>query len=721
MATENKKTFSRRKFFQRSAIVLGGVVVATYAAKGVIRRFIAETAEGMDMPSMLANNEALLWFEILPDNTVLMKSPKIEMGQGIFTGFAMLAAEELEMPLDRIKVEHASTSNGPIDKVSTGGSNSTSSLYVTIREVAATMREMLKIAAAKQWGIKPSEVKAHNGELSSGNRKITYAALAAGTKDWEVPEIPALKPASEFRFVGKDFKRIDLKQKVLGKPIFGIDQTFPGMLYGAILQSPYIGGKLKSVKTDLAAQSPGVVKVIHEDDLVAVVAKSRYAAQTALEKMEAQWDVPKKWQQDEFVALTKVGTGTRVNVQNEGSAESAIKDHPEEVFKQEYRTPMAVHAHMEPNGSVVHAEENKATVWTGTQAPDMVRGAVSSALGLGKDEVNLKVAFSGGGFGRRMDLLQPQNVARISKIVGQPVHVFNTREQEFMNGVFRPQTHHVLAAKMNKNGEVEAITHDQATPDQIFSMAPENVGAFFLGADFISAGHGASIMYNVKNKSTSVWHQQLPVTTGIWRSVGIFPNTFAIESFMNELAHKTGKDPIALRMDLLKGSEKINKRYQKVLEVLAEKSGWDKTKPEGTGRGVAICNDRKTIAAAVAEVEIIDGMIKVRKITQVIDPGMVINPEGIRMQVEGATMMGLTATLYEEIKVKDGQIASSNFHEYPMVTLADTPEIEVVIVQGHDEPYGVGEPPMGPVAPAIGGAILQLTGKAVRSLPIRLS
>ncbi len=716
----SSKPLSRRKFLKGAAIVLGGAVVATYAGRGPLRRMASEFAENLDFPSLLDQEEPLFWFELLPDNTLLLRSPKLEMGQGIFTGFAMMAAEELELSPDHIRVIHAPTSSGPVDKLSTGGSNSTSSLYKTIREVSATMREMLRLAAAKHWNVPLETIKAADGQLTSGNKQATYSEIAGITTQWDVPATPPLKQASAFRYIGTHRKRTDLLPKVTGQPVFAIDKTLPGMLYGLILQSPYIGGTLKNVRTEKAVQSPGVVKVIQENGLVAVVAVSRYAAETGLSKIEAEWDVPHKWQQEEFTALTTVGKGTRVNVQNDKSAGKVLQNDKSTLYRQEYRTPMAAHAHMEANGMVMDFKEGKATVLIGTQAPDLVRSAVAGILNIPKKDVNVEMTFAGGGFGRRTDVKQAEDVAKIVKATGRPVHVFNTREQEFMNGIYRPQTHHVLEAGLDKDGNIEAISHQQATADMIFSMAPGNTGAILLGADFVSAGHGSSIIYNIPNKSTDIWHTPLPVKTGIWRSVGIFPNTFATESFINELAHKTQKDPIALRMSLLNGTDSIHKRYQGVLHTLAEKSGWNMPAEKGRGRGVAICNDRKTISAAVAEVEIQDETIVVKKITQVIDPGFAINPEGIRQQVEGATMMTLTAILYEELKVKDGQIATSNFHEYPMVTLADTPEIEVVIVQGTDEIYGVGEPPMGPVAPAVAGALLALTGHALRSLPLRL-
>jgi isoquinoline 1-oxidoreductase subunit beta len=723
-----KKKFSRRKFLQRGAIVFGGTIVATIAAKGPIRRFIAQTAENTDTPLLISNLEPTFWFEVMPDNTIQYKSTKLEMGQGVFTGLAMLAAEELEVSLEQIKVVHANTNNGVEDALGTGGSNSTLTLFKPVREVAATLREMLKAQAAKQWGVAASSIKVENGVMTSGNHKATYYEISTSTKEWKAPETPALKPTSAFKYVGKNVKRVDLKPKVMGKPIFGIDQTLPDMLYAVILQSPYIGGTLKSLKNVTeAAKISGVVQVIEEKDfiektsLVAVVAKNRYAAEMGLQKLEATWDIPKKWQQAEFEALTTVGVGTDVRIQSEGSPESLLEENPEQVFKQEYRTPLATHAHMEPHGTVAHVEKDKATLYVGTQAATLFRDTIAKAIDLDAEQLNIETTYAGGSFGRRVDVKQSEKAARIAKIVGKPVHIFNTRQQEFQNGVYRPQTHHVLAAKIGKDGKIEAITHNQATPDQILGMIPANLGYTLLGADFVSAGHGASILYNIEHKSATMWHNKLPVQTGIWRSVGMFPNTFAIECFMNELAHKTGKDPLKMRLELLSGNEKINQRYKKVLETLAEKSGWNQPKAAGIGRGIAIGNDRKSIAAAVIEVAVVDGKIQVKKVTQVIDAGLAINPDGIRQQVEGATMMGITGALYEGLQVKDGQITTTNFHLYPVAMLSDTPEIETIIVEGHDEPYGVGEPPIAPVAPAIAAAVFDLTGKNLRSLPLKLS
>lgn len=717
-----KKSLTRRRFLQVGGIVLGGAMIAIYPGRVPMRRAVAQTAENLDFPSIISTYRPDFWFEVLPDNTILLKSPKVEMGQGIFTGFAMLAAEELEVPPSQIKVEHAGTGTGIVDSLGTGGSNTTSSLFVPIREVAATMREMLKTAAAKQWGVDVSTVSAQNGSVSSGSRTMTYADIAKATKAWDIPKTPALKPASAFKYVGKEMKRVDLKPKVMGKPLYGIDQTMPGMLYAIAVETPYIGGTIKTIKTSAAEKMPGVEKVIHDGELVAVVAKTRYAAEMAALAIEIEWNIPKKWQQSDIEAIVTVGKGTEVNVQSEGDAKSLLEKNAAQVFKQEYRTPLGAHAQMEPNGVIAHVEKDRATLIVGTQAASAIRDLVAKALGMDKENVDIRVPFIGGGFGRKYHTISAVQAAMISKAVGKPIALFNTREQEFQNSYYRPNTHHVLQASIGANGSIEAMTHDQATPDMIVKSSAGNVGMTIFGADIVSAGHGASIIYNISNKAATLWHNDLPFETGIWRSVGIFSTTFAIESFINELAHKLGKDPLALRLDLVAGSEKINRRYTKALETLADKSGWKLPKTPGTGRGMALANDRKTIAAAAVEVTVADGTVRVHKVTHVLDVGVAVNPEGIRMQVEGCVMMGLSASLYEGLQVKDGQIGASNYHEYPVAMLRDAPtDIQTIILEGDDIPYGVGEPPIAPIAPAIAAAVFDATGIMPRSLPIKIA
>ena len=716
---KDKKIFSRRKFLQRGAIVMGGTVVASYMSCSPMRRYVAQKAENSDLPSSLSTLKPAFWFEILPDNTVSMKVPKSEMGQGIFTGFAMMAAEELEVPMSQIKVESASTGSGLIDDFGTGGSSSTISLFEPIREVASTMREMLKTAAAKQWNVKPETVVAQNGILTSGSHSAKYADIAASTKKWDIPKTPALKPASAFKYIGKDHKRIDVKCKVMATAKYTIDSELPEMVHALTLESPYFEGTIKTIDTSKAEASANVIKVVRDGEFVAVVAKTRYAADMAIRQITVTWNVPRQWQQADIVEMVTVGKTKAINVQKEGKAENIIEKNTQTVLKQEYRTPMATHAPMEVFGAIADVQKDKITVIIGTQTPVFIRDQVAKDLGVNKDQVDVQVPYLGGGFGRKTQRNYATKAALLSRMVGKPVKLIPTREQEFQNSLYRPNTHHVLQAKIATDGTIEAMTHDQATPDMLLRQLGGKIGMTLLGADAISAGHGASILYNIQNKSVNLWNTDVPYPAGIWRTVGVYPNTFAIESFMDEVAAQTKKDPFALRLELLRGGSELSGRMAKALTVLQEKSNWNTPKPDGIGRGMAICSDRKTVAAAAVEVAIIDGQIKVKKITNVLDVGFAINPEGIRAQVEGCVMMGIGAGLYEEIQIKDGQTTATNYHQYPMATLSDTPEILTIILENAPAPYGVGEPPIAPIAPAIANAIFDLTGKRLRNLPLQ--
>ncbi len=718
MANSTKK-FSRRKFLQRGAIVLGGSVVATYLSAGPLRRFVAQKVEGLDFPADLSTLKPDFWLQILPDNSILLKSPKVEMGQGILIGLAMMVAEELEVPLNQIKVEHASTTNGAIDGFGTGGSTSTSSLYKPLREIAATMREMLKMAAAKQWGVKAESIVAQNATLTSGSHKANYADIAASAKDWDMPSTPALKPASAFKYIGKDQKRYDSKPKVMGTAKYTIDMELPNMLHAMTLESPYFEGKIKTIDISQAEKSPNVIKVVREGELVAVVAKTRYDAQTAVQKIAVTWDVPKKWQQAEMEAMMTVGKTKPTSIQKVGDAEGIIEANKTQIIRQEYRTPIATHAPMEVFGAIADVQKDKTTVIMGVQTAVKVQKQVANDLGIEKEQVDIQIPYLGGGFGRKTPKNYASIAAKLSKMVGQPVKIIPTREQEFQNSVYRPNTHHVLQAQIATDGTIQAITHDQATSEMVIRSMWGDTALSLLGADWIAAGHGASILYNIKNKAVNVWNVEVPYPASIWRGVGMFPNTFAIESFMDELATQTKKDPIALRLELLKGGDEVMERMAKALEVLQEKSNWQSPKPVDIGRGVAVCSDRKSISAVAVEVVMVEGKIKIKKVTSVLDVGFAINPEGIRAQIEGATVMGISAALYEEIQIKDGQINATNFHQYTLARFNDCPEIQTVILENANEPYGVGEPPISPVAPAIANAIFDLTRKRLRNLPLQ--
>jgi isoquinoline 1-oxidoreductase subunit beta len=719
MATDTpntpKKTFSRRKFFTRAGIGLAGTAALLYFGRSPIRRGISGIAADLDLPSGVLNFDTDMWFEINPDNTITLKSPKVEMGQGIFTGFAMLAAEELDMPLDKIKVVHGTTLNGAADLAGTGGSSSTTSLYKNIREVAATLRETLKLAASKIWKVDPSVISTKDGVLSANGQTMTYAELAKQTTDWKAAKTPELRPESQFKYVGTEQKRIDLHDKVFGKPIYGIDVDLPNMVYGAVLYCPYIGGSLKKADINEAKNSANVIKIVEHKDWIGVVANTRYAAEKAVEKINTEWNIPTKYTTKDVLNTITVGNGTKVNVQNVGNTEGVFNA-SKNAITSNYRTPLGIHASMEPSITVADVSGDKAVIYSSYQNATQMQSDVAKTLDLSSKKVEVKPTFLGGGFGRRAQKHNAVEAATLSKAVGKPVHLLATRQQEFQNGYMRPNTHHILRG-LNNGGKIEAMTHDLATADMIlWSLSPLATSA--LGADFISAGHGARIPYAIPNHQATMWQSVLPFKTGIWRSVGMYANTFAVESFMDELAGD--KDPLQFRLDHCDDSDLL-KRRKAILTEVAEKSGWNTPKSTGIGRGIAVGEDRKSIAAAVAEVKIEGGFIKVVKVTQIIDAGKIVNPDGVRQQVEGATMMALSAALYEDIHIEDNQIVETNFHNYRVARLSDAPQIEVILHQGSPKPYGVGEAPMSPIAPAIANAIFNLTGKRLRSLPLQLA
>jgi len=705
-----KKKFSRRKFLIRAGSGLMGTMALLYFARSPIRRGLSGAVGDLEISSDVSNLEPTLWFQINPDNTITLKSPKVEMGQGIFTGFAMLAAEELDVELEQIKVVHASSLNGLLSN--TGVSNSTSSLYEDIRKVAATLRETLKLEASKLWKTDPAFISTKGGMLSISGQSMSYADLAKTTTKWEIAKTPALRPASSFKYVGTGQKRIDVLDKVLAKPIYGIDTTLPNMVYGAVLYSPYFNGKLKSADTDEAKTMNGVITILQDKEWIGVVADTRPNAEKALAKVKAVWDYNSNYNTDDCIKAVTVGNGTEVNIQRSGDTVDA----PGDEITSEFRTPIGFHACMEPSIVVADFDGDKVTLHASYQNLPFLQSSVADALGIDPGKVHIISTYLGGGFGRKSFKHNAVEAAKLSQAAGKPVHLLYTRQQEFQNGFVRPNTHHVLKGKVSK-GKIMAMELELATAPMSFMALPAIAGTI-LGADFIVAGSGERISYDIPNVKATMWHIDVPFETCVWRGVGMFANTFAMESFMDMLAHRAGVDPLEFRINHCGDTGQLLRR-KKILELIGEKSGWHDTQPAGIGRGLAVCDDHKTLCGAVATVKIENGQIRVIKVLQAIDPGKIINPEGIKQQVEGATMMAISASLYEQGTIEGGQFADTNFHSYKVATLKDTPDIEVLLHEGSEKPTGVGEPPVSTVAAAIANAVFNLTGVRLRSLPLQ--
>lgn len=696
------------------------LVGAAYLFKKPIRRTLAGVANTAETPYSGNTSDPEVWFEISADNMVTLYSPKVEMGQGTFTGLAQMAADELEININQIRVEHAPSSL-QFDAFATGGSTSISSLWMPLRELAATTREIIKKEAAKKMGVELGSLKVTDGVISSGNKTMTFGEAVAGITEWELSDTPVLKDLKAYKYIGQPVSRVDLKDKVLGKPIFGMDAAMPEMLFGAVVRPSAIGAKYLDADTSGAEKMPGVVKVVKEEDFVGVVATSRMAAENAKEAIKANWETDKVWQTKDIEALVKVGKGEPFEIQKEGKADKVLKSE-DGLITSEYTSPLGAHAQIEPNGAVAFVEKDKATVMISTQVVGITRKEVAKRLGLKEEQVEIKPTYLGGGFGRRLHTPNAIQAAVLSKAVGKPVKCFFNRKEEFQNDTFRPPTHHVFKAKLTQDGKIEALEHNVSSGDVAFGSAiVPHIANAALGAD-LGAWRGGMIQYSgIPNYSAISWRVKLPFATSWWRSLGLLANTFSIESFMDELAVKADKDPIQFRLDQI-GDDTAGKRLKAVIETAKDRVNWNNmTLPEGRAVGFACCTDANTPVAQIAEVSILDGEIKVHKVTCVIDVGLAVNPDQIRAQCEGAIIMGMSASMFEKMEVTDGQLSPTIYGPYQMAMMRHAPkEIDVVILENTNAPGAVGEPPLGPIAAAIANATFKLTGKRMRDMPFVL-
>ena len=711
---------SRRKFLIRAGIGTGLLFGTVYCLP--IRRKIAQQVNTAESPYIGPKDDPTIWFEVTPENQIIFHSPKMEMGQGVFTGLAQIAADELEVGIEQIKVVHASTGSGNVDAFATGGSTSINSLWQPLRVLAATMRVMLVNAAAQQLGVAASNLSALNGVISGGGKSITYGEVAAAQTEWDIPDPPELKDPKTYKYIGKPTPRVDLMDKVTGAPIYGMDAEMPGMLYGSVVRPDGLDSAFTDVDTSAAEGMPGVVKVIVEDDFVGVVADSYVNAENAKQKLKVTWKQNRKWDDFDVEAAIMVGQGKPIEIQKEGSAKKMLKDGEAGVIRSEYFSPIGAHAQLEPNGCLAFVEDDKVIIKMSTQVAEITRKEVGKRLGIDKEEVIIQPTFLGGGFGRRLHTPNAVQAAVMSKAVGKPVKCFFTRKEEFQNDTFRPPTHNVLKAKLTADGKIDAISHDISSGDVMYgSPLLPGILQKIIGAD-LGAWRGGMIQYHgIPNYRAVSWRVKLPFATSWWRSLGLLANTFAIESFMDELAEKAGKDPISFRLDHLTES-KADVRLAKVIARAAEEANYRNDAVDGRALGFACSTDVNTPCAHVAEVSIVDGEIKVHKVTCVMDPGMVINPDQVRAQCEGSIIMGMSAVMFEKMNVKNNALYPVIYGAYEMALMKDAPkEIDVVLLENNDYPGGVGEPPLGPIGAAIANAVYRLTKERIRRIPLRVS
>ena len=715
---QSSGNFSRRKFLIQGGLgTVGVLAVGTYIFRNTIRREILAMANTLEMPYSDKTDSPLVWFEITEDNRVLLHSPKVEMGQGTFTGLAQMVADELGVSMERMNVVHAASATGNIDSLATGGSTSIASLWQPLRELAAMMREMLVQKASVKLNLESARLVIADGVISGNGKSISFAETAKGVTDWEVPDNPTLKTISDYKFIGKPVPRVDLKPKVFGDPIFGMDATFPDLLYGAVVRPTKIGSTFVSADTSAAETMPGVVKIIVEADFVGVVAHSMMEAENAKDAIKVTWKSQENLNTADIISMLTVGNGKAMVIQKKG--EDIPED--EEVVRLEFRTPIGAHAQLEPNGVVAMVTEDAAIIKISTQVVGVTRKEVAKRLGLEVEKVNVIPTFLGGGFGRRLHTPHAVQAAVMAKAVGRPVKYFFTRKEEFQHDMFRPPTHHVLKGKLNTDGLLDSLEHHfvsgNVANDSVLipSFLPT-----MLGAD-IGAIRGGFIQYSkVPNYRSKYWHVDLPFSTSWWRSLGLLANTFAIESFMDEMAIKAGTNAVDFRLRQI-ADDNAGIRLKNVINAAAEKAGYTEVIRNERAMGFAASVDAGTPCAQVAEVSIVDGEIIVHKVTVALDPGLAVNPDQIRAQCEGCVIMGMSAVLYEQMYVDNGELTPTIYGPYQMALMKNAPkEIDVVLLQGKDTPGPVGEPPLGPIGAAIANAVRRLTGERLTHLPLQV-
>lgn len=714
-----KKKLSRRQFLVRGGLgTLGVFAIGTYAFRNPLRRAVLEMAETLPPTYVGSGTEPNLWFELTSKNTLIFHSPKVEMGQGAFTGFAQMIADEMDLKINQIEVIAATTKTRVIDALGTGGSLSISSLWQPLRELSATMREMLKIEASKKWGVAIGTLTSKEGIISDGKKTITYAEVANGVTQWEIPDTPNLKSVKEYKFIGKPVKRIDLNAKVFGDPIFGLDANMPNQLYATIIRPSVVGAKLKSVDFSIAETMQGVVKIIQIEDWIGIVAKSYPQAIAAKRTVKIDWNIEKRWTEDELRQMLQVGKGKKMITQKQGNA---LKSDAIDTVTLEFTSPIGAHAQIEPNGAVADYNNGNITVILSTQVPGLTQNAIAKALDVAPENVNIIPTYLGGGFGRRLNTNHAIQTLQLSKAVGKPVKYIFSRKEEFQHDLFRPPTHHIMKGKLGKEGFLENLEHHYASGDVATnSVMMPGIVTTILGTD-IGAMRGGQIMYDkIPNYSAIQWHRTLPFATSWWRSLGLLANTFAIESFVDEMAIKASKNPVAFRLASIsnKGNQK---RLYNVIQLASEKGNYNDTIQNGRAKGFAASTDTNSPAAHVAEVSIENNTIKVHKVTCAFDCGIVVNPNQVKAQCEGAIIMGMSAAMFEKMTLENGKLSPTIYGPYDMALLKNAPkEIDIHFIEGADIPLPVGEPPMGPIAAAIANAVRKLTGKRLTDLPLQL-
>jgi isoquinoline 1-oxidoreductase beta subunit len=704
----------RRTFLQQSAALGGGLTLGFHLP-------VASAAKAGEA----TGTEVNAWVVIRPDDVVIIRYARSEMGQGSLTSAPMLVAEELECDWNKVRVEYASPNEHVRRKRLWGdmaavGSRTIRNSQEYLRKAGATAREMLIAAAAQKWNVPASECVAASNVIThkASGRKLRYGQVAAAAAKLEPPKEVKLKDPREWKLIGTSVKRIDIPASVMGTQRFGIDARVPGMVFAAIAQCPVFGGKVISVDAAKIQSRRGIIKVLPMESFVAVIADNWWRANQALKELPIEWDEGQNGNVSSASIMDFLRAGLSQQdvaiARRDGDVEQGFAA-AAKVIETEYFTPYLAHATLEPQVCTALVKDGRVEVWTSTQNAEASLATAAATAGVPLENVEVHRLQLGGGFGRRggaQDFVR-QGVAIAKAMEGTPVKLLWTREEDMQHDFYRPASMVRLKAGLDASGNPVAWYTRVASPSIISTLLKLPLKE---GIDPQAVASYADLPYAIPNVRIEYAQRNPHVPVGFWRTVGHSQNPFVRECFIDELAHAAGKDPYEYRRALLAKSPKD----LGVLNAVAKAAGWDRSLPAGVFRGIAETEAYGSYTAAVAEVSVSDkGELDIRRLVVGIDCGYVVNPDNVVAQIQGSAVYGLSAILWGEITIKDGRAEQSNFHDYRLMRLAEMPRVEAVLAPSGGFWGGVGEPAQAPLAPALCNAIFAATGKRIRSLPLK--
>ncbi|MEL0168428.1 MAG: molybdopterin cofactor-binding domain-containing protein [Pseudomonadaceae bacterium] len=714
------KQVSRRGFLKGSGAVMGGLVLSTWLP-GFIPDSVAAEATAAGRLGDQAPRGYGAYVRVGHDGKVTVISPKIEMGQGAHTGIAMMVAEELEVRLADVSVEDAPPdvelyTDSIMQFQATGGSTSTRHAWQPLREAGATARLLLIQAAAQQWSVDPAACEAREGVVyGPGERQAGYGELVDLASTLPLPTAVVLKTPEQFRLIGTAAQRIDTPNKVNGKAKFTIDLQVPDMLVASSLTCPVYGGKLKSLDASAARAVPGVRDVVTLDNAVAVTATNYWACQQGLKALKIEWDLGENASissPELDAALQKASSADGVVAHSSGDVAAALNAASSQ-FEAVYEQAFLSHSPLEPMTCVAHVRPDGCDLWVGTQVPVFAQQTAAAITGLKPEQVVVHNQLIGGAFGRRLDYDFIAQAVAIGRQVSYPIKLIWSREEDMTHDMYRPHYVDRLTAALDADGKPQAWQHRIAGASvmarYVGSLPPNGVDADAVEVAIHPIYALDSLQVNYIREEPKV----IPVSW--WRGVGPLRSTLALECFIDELAHNAGKDPVEYRLALM-GE---HPRAQAVLKLAAEKAGWQTPLPAGQGRGIAVSAVFGSFVATVVELEMqADKGIRIKRLVSAIDCGLVTNPTSVLAQIEGGTLFGLSASLFNEITIEQGQVQQRNFNTYRQLRISEAPGVEVHIVPSTEAPGGVGETGTALIGPALLNALAAASGERLRRLPL---